>query len=154
REKWGLTVHDSHYGLVQDNVVFRIAGQGFVTEDGSESFNRFEHNFVLDVIGQDSPRSGEDDGSCFWFRGVNNIVVDNVAAAGFSVSQGIVAGSGFNIFLDPVEYDVAIPAYQGADKTMPGQALPLNNGRAPIREFRGNEGYGTATGLVLWNVGT
>lgn len=153
REKWGITVHDSHYGLVQDNVAYKIAGQGFVTEDGSESFNRFEHNFVFDVLGSDSPRSGNDDGSCFWLRGVNNSVIDNVAAAGFSTGQGIVAGSGYNIFLDAAESDLAIPAYPGADKTIADQSAPFNNGRAPIRQFRGNEAYGTATGLVLWNIG-
>ena len=47
--KWGITVHNSHYGLVRDNVVYNTRGAGIVTEDGTESFNVFDHNFALRV---------------------------------------------------------------------------------------------------------
>ena len=33
--KWGITIHNTHYGLVQDNVVYNAAGAGIMTEDGS-----------------------------------------------------------------------------------------------------------------------
>jgi hypothetical protein len=33
--KWGVTVHNSHYGLIQDNVVYNTKGAGIVTEDGT-----------------------------------------------------------------------------------------------------------------------
>ena len=49
--KWGITVHRSHYGLIQDNVVYNTRGAGIVTEDGSESFNVFDHNFSLRTAG-------------------------------------------------------------------------------------------------------
>ena len=45
--KWGVTVHNSHYGLIQDNVVYNTHGAGIVTEDGTESFNVFDHNFAM-----------------------------------------------------------------------------------------------------------
>ena len=45
--KWGITVHGSHYGLIQDNVVYNYNGAAVATEDGSESFNVFDHNFAL-----------------------------------------------------------------------------------------------------------
>ena len=44
--KWGITVHNSHYGLIQDNIVYNSRGAGIVTEDGTESFNVFDHNFA------------------------------------------------------------------------------------------------------------
>ena len=45
--KWGITVHDSHYGLVQENVVYNVSGAGVTFEDGSESYNILERNFVV-----------------------------------------------------------------------------------------------------------
>ena len=48
---WGVTVHNSHYGLVQDNVVYNTHGAGIVTEDGTESFNVFDHNFAMRSAG-------------------------------------------------------------------------------------------------------
>src|SRR5205807_9673894 len=58
--KWGVTVHDSDYGLVRDNVVYNTRGAGIVTEDGTESFNVFDHNFSLrpEGSGDSPPRSG------------------------------------------------------------------------------------------------
>ena len=55
--KWGITVHRSHYGLIQDNVVYDTRGAGIATEDGSESFNVFDHNFSLQSAGQRSSAS-------------------------------------------------------------------------------------------------
>lgn len=34
--KWGITIHDSHYGLVSDNVVYNASGAGLMTESGTE----------------------------------------------------------------------------------------------------------------------
>ena len=84
--KWGITVHGSHYGLVQDNVVYNYNGASFATEDGSESFNVFDHNFALRGIGEPNDSVSEarmamgTEGVGFWFRGPNNYVRNNVAA--------------------------------------------------------------------------
>ncbi len=89
--KWGITVHGSHYGLIQDNVVYNYNGAAVATEDGSESFNVFDHNFVLRGIGEpNEPGAAEPqdqarmamgtEGVGFWFRGPNNYVRNNVAA--------------------------------------------------------------------------
>src|SRR5262249_11976838 len=56
--KWGIDVNDSHYGLIKDNVLYNWAGAGVVTEAGNESYNVFEHNFVVRVLG-DGARDGE-----------------------------------------------------------------------------------------------
>ena len=77
--KWGIVVHNSHYGLIQGNVVFNTRGGGIVTEDGTESFNVFERNFSLLTAGSRdaAPNNGYSatlpnpggEGSAFWFRG-------------------------------------------------------------------------------------
>jgi hypothetical protein len=64
--KWPLTVHNSHYGLIRDNVVFNGLGSGFVTEDGNESYNEFIHNFGVGIVGDENPRNQDGrDGSIF-----------------------------------------------------------------------------------------
>ena len=84
--KWGITVHGSHYGSIKDNVVYNYNGASIATEDGSESFNVFDHNFALRGIGEPSNAVSEarmamgTEGVGFWFRGPNNYVKNNVAA--------------------------------------------------------------------------
>ena len=73
--KWGITVHGSHYGLIQDNVVYNYNGAAVATEDGSESFNVFDHNFALRGMGEPNDSVSEarmamgTEGVGFWFRG-------------------------------------------------------------------------------------
>jgi len=112
--KWGITVHNSHYGLIRDNVVFNTRGAGIVTEDGTESYNVFDHNFALrsEGSGDFAPRSGYSgagpdpggEGSGFWFRGPNNYIRNNVAANadvfGFDLAAGQLG-------------DVRIPEFKG-----------------------------------------
>ena len=43
--KWGLVIHGSHFGLIENNLVYQVQGAGIVTEDGSETENVFERNF-------------------------------------------------------------------------------------------------------------
>ncbi len=84
--KWGITVHGSHYGAIKDNVVYNYNGAAIATEDGSESFNEFDHNFVMRGMGEpDEPgvqarMAMGTEGVGFWFRGPNNFVRNNVAA--------------------------------------------------------------------------
>ena len=49
--KWGITIHNTHYGLVQDNVVYNAAGAGIMTEDGSETANVIQNNFIVRAWG-------------------------------------------------------------------------------------------------------
>jgi hypothetical protein len=152
--KWGLVVHDSHYGLIQDNVVYRTHGAGIVTEDGTESFNVFDHNFALrsDGSGEFAPRSGYGgpapdpggDGAGFWFRGPNNYIRNNVSANGDAFGYGLAAGS----------LGIArIPKFKGADPGLDAESVTLDTTSAPVLEFANNEAYGTMqTGLACgWN---
>ncbi|MGE3509128.1 MAG: G8 domain-containing protein, partial [Vicinamibacterales bacterium] len=141
--KWGVTIHNTHYGLVQDNIVYGAHGAAFVTEDGSESFNVFDHNFAVRVHGSGdaAPRGGYGgavadpggDGSGFWFQGPNNYIRNNVAATSES--------SGFNLAARLLG-TLPTPAFQGADVTVAAQTKPLDSLTAPVLEFAGNEAYG------------
>ena len=152
--KWGVTVHNSHYGLVQDNVVYNTHGAGIVTEDGTESFNIFDHNFAMRSQGSGdfAPRSGYSgagpdpggEGGGFWFRGPNNYIRNNVAANADVFGFQLAAGS-----LDSVR----IPAAKGADMATDRETVPIDMTDARVLEFVNNEAYGAIqTGLAFgWN---
>jgi hypothetical protein len=149
--KWGITVHHSHYGLVQDNVVHNTRGAGIVTEDGSESFNIFDHNFSVRVAGSRDAAPGNGyssvlpnpggDGSAFWFRGPNNVIRNNVAANA--------AESGFGLPVTALGV-VRIPRFKGADTSVASDSLPLDTTRAAVPEFSNNEAYGALLSGVSW----
>ncbi len=149
--KWGITVHNSHYGLVRDNVVYNTHGAGIVTEDGTESFNVFDHNFALRSGGSGdfAPRSGYGgagpdpggEGAGFWFRGPNNYIRNNVAANADAFGFGLAAGA-----LDSVR----IPAFKGSDTSQNAETLPLDTTGADVLEFANNEAYGAMQAGVAW----
>src|SRR5579864_7855228 len=152
--KWGITVHNSHYGLIQDNVVYNTRGAGVVTEDGTESFNVFEHNFAMrsQGSGEFAPSSGYSgagpdpggEGSGFWFRGPNNYIRNNVAANADVFGFGLAAG-----LLGTVD----VPAFKGADTSIKAETKALDTTQAPVLEFANNEAYGAIqTGVACgWN---
>ena len=152
--KWGVTVHNSHYGLVEDNVVYNTHGAGIVTEDGTESFNVFEHNFAMRSGGSGdfAPRSGYGgvgndpggEGAGFWFRGPNNYIRNNVAANADVFGYGIAAGA---------LGDVHIPAFKGADTSLNQETKLIDTTGMSVLEFANNEAYGAIqTGVAMgWN---
>jgi hypothetical protein len=149
--KWGITVHNSHYGLVRDNVVYNTRGAGIVTEDGTESFNVFDHNFALrsEGSGDFAPRSGYGgaapdpggEGAGFWFRGPNNYIRNNVAANADAFGFGLAAGS-----LDVIH----VPAFKGADTSRPTETVTLDTTSAAVLDFTDNEAYGAMQAGVAW----
>jgi len=152
--KWGVTVHNSHYGLIENNVVYNTHGAGIVTEDGTESFNVFDHNFAMRSGGSGdfAPRSGYSgagadpggEGAGFWFRGPNNYIRNNVAANADTFGFGLAAGA---------LGDVRIPSFKGADMSNDKETKPIDTTDAVVLEFTGNEAYGAIqTGVALgWN---
>lgn len=153
--RWGIALNDSHYGLISDNVVYNWAGAGIMTVNGNESFNVVENNFVGRVVGTGSradsmsANGSGTEGSGIWLSGPNNYVRDNVFT---DVGRGqneqhYGATLFFNI------RDRWVPAFQGADPSIPSQWVIVDLGASPIREFSGNEIYGaTARGLEYWYV--
>ena len=153
--KWGITVHGSHYGLIQDNVVYNYNGAAVATEDGSESFNVFDHNFALRGMGEPSDSVSEarmalgTEGVGFWFRGPNNYVRNNVAANYQNPTTE--AAYGF-VFQFRYLGDIAVPNYKGADTVMAtGQSTTMNGNNMRLLQFENNEAYGAMQGgFTYW----
>jgi G8 domain len=149
--KWAIAIHNSHFGLVQENVVFQSQGAGISTEDGSESRNVIAKNFVVGSWGTGGAQAEGREGTAFWFRGVDNYVRDNVAAN--ILSDGPDSGYGYKYFLVYLG-DVKIPLFPGADTLDPGQVEVRNSHAMAVREFKNNEVYGaTESGLTYWWIG-
>ncbi len=99
--KWGITLHNTHYFRVEDNIITDGLGSGIVEEDGSETANEYRRNVVRRmfnpvsdaVTGGDASMTPTGRGVCvnsgydpqarcasgFWFRGTAQAAVqDNV----------------------------------------------------------------------------
>ncbi len=99
--KWGIAVHDTDFGSIENSIVYDVDGAGMVTEDGGEVGTEFENNLIIKVDGghqKDDARAGAvqmldaqgklfteigSDGSGFWMRSsagtfVGNTVYDAV----------------------------------------------------------------------------
>ena len=127
--KWGITIHNTHYGLVRDNVVYNSRGASIVTEDGNESFNLFDHNFAVRSQGSGDamPRGGYGgggpdpgaEGSAFWFSGPNNYIRNNVAANADAFGFSLAGPAG----------EMRVPAAAGADMLRRGGDAAARSGR-------------------------
>jgi PKD repeat protein len=156
--KWGIAVHNSHYGLIQHNVVYNYNGASIATEDGSESFNVFDHNFAVRGMGEPDNSVSEartamgTEGVGFWFRGPNNYIRNNVAANFQNPTAE--AAYGF-VFMVRLLGNVAIPTFPGADPAIAGQFTTVNANNTPILQFENNEAYGATQGaLTFWWIGS
>jgi hypothetical protein len=154
--RWGIAIHNTHFGLVQSNVVYAAAGAGIVTEDGNETGNVIQNNFVVrsEGSGQDTvsrkTRDGRlldfgHEGAGYWFRGSNNYIRNNIAA---STRTG-----GFVIYAEPDPLRPnRFPLFAGADTTIPGHYIV--SGQDPVvLDFTGNEVYSSRSGLEFAFVG-
>jgi hypothetical protein len=151
RRKWAIAVHDTHFGLVRDNVVYNAAGWGIGTEDGNETGNELAGNFVARVRGEGG-RANSEGGVGFWLRGPNNAVRDNVAAN--AMGDSAEAARGYDLFFVYLG-DIRVPRGPGADPAVEGEFTVENGNALPLREFAGNEVYGaTEIGLGIWWLGT
>lgn len=165
--KWPLAVHGSHFGLVRQNVIYggnQLTGAGIAVEDGSETENLFEENFVAYIRGNINPREsgpstapGSTPGSaaeCFWAAGFNNRFVNNVASACRNPTQQVVSGPGWKFIVPAAPFTARNPLFRGADMTVASQTRVVTPQFQPILEFRGNEVYGLAAdGLTTWQLG-
>jgi hypothetical protein len=155
--KWPIAVHGSHYGLVKRNVIFggpQLTGAGIAVEDGSETENLFEENFVANIRGSINPREsgpntadGTTPGSaaeCFWAAGFNNRFVNNVASSCRNPVQQIVSGPGWKFIVPAAPYTARNPRFRGADMANTAETVAVTPQHQPILEFRGNEVYGLA----------
>jgi hypothetical protein len=152
--RWALAVHDSHYGLIKDNVAYNYNGWIIGTEDGSESYNVFDHNFALRSAGRGGRNGGAqeaNEGGGFTFRGPNNFVRNNVTAN--IHSNGPDAAYGYK---HAFEYlgNIKVPNFKGADTSTAGQFTVKDGYSMALLEFNNNEVYGSQSGYSNWWVGT
>ena len=150
--KWGITVHDSHYGLIKDNVVYNYPGAGIMTEDGNETMNVFDHNFVVRTDGVPYMRGGERgtefgyEGAGIWLRGPSNVLKNNVVA---NFRRWGVAY--FHEYLG----NIRVPNYKGANTTTVGQYTTVSSYTLSIPEFSNHEIYGSGRmGFTYWWLGS
>lgn len=135
-KKWGMAIHDTHWGLISDNVVYDAQGAGIVTEDGSEIGNELLRNFTARMQGtHEDGKAGTAQGdygrggSGFWFRRSGNILRDNVSTDNTYASFVF---DGYNTD------QVILPTARGISSHDSG-IQAVNN---PPGEFSNNEGYG------------
>jgi VCBS repeat-containing protein len=149
--RWAVAIHNTHFGLVADNVAYNYAGALINTEDGSESYNVIERNFVVRGSGTGGRLGHGNEGMGFWFRGPNNYVRGNVAAD-FD-SDDVEAAYGFKYFMhgacqtcDSLA-DIKIPTAPGQDMS---EYVTVDGNNLPILQFENNEVYSAAEGLTYW----
>lgn len=115
--KWGISIHDTDFGCIENTIVFDVDGAGMVTEDGGEVGTDFENNLIIKVNGghqKDDSRAGAvqmfdaqgklfeeigSDGSGFWMRSSEGTFVGN------TVYDAVGYGFNFNGY-----YRVVTPA--------------------------------------------
>ena len=136
-KKWALAIHDSHWGDISQNVIYRAEGAGIVTEDGSEVGNQIKQNLVARISGRteytnfdastgnvipyEDGQGGQAfsgskrfndvarGGTAFWFARTGNFVEGNVA------SDAIYAAYDFSGYYDGL---IRYPVGPGLDKTV------------------------------------
>jgi len=124
--KWSVAVHDTHFGLIADNVVYKATGSAFITEDGSETGNLFLNNITiatygtylddtegLDQSGDQTQNDHARGGVGFWFRRTGNDMIGNVSAD--NTYGGLVITS-YYLF-----GNVRVPNFRGASTHSTGQ---------------------------------
>lgn len=144
---WGIAISDSHYGLIKDNVVVNWYGAGIACDGGAESYNVLDHNFVARVGGTGVR---EDLGACgvaFWVGAPLNYYLNNVATCVCALGT---YSYGYAMNLTDL-YTQPVPAFQGADMSVPGQTVTVNLNAVAVAQFENNTVYGgTPNGASFW----
>lgn len=157
--KWAIAVHNTHYGLIQDSVVAFGEGAGIVTEDGSETANVFQRNFIAAfnnfgaVLSQGEAGNPVDpfmrQGMGFGLRGPSSELRENVVADTREAYAYNTAG--FETGPTSVNVIVRVPKAQGVDTTIDANVteMPVFHRKRLTNET--NEAYGvTRYGIGLW----
>jgi hypothetical protein len=156
--KFGLVIHDSHFGLVQGNVVEQAIGTGLMLETGQETGNLIDGNFITRVVGDltqkvDDSTEGRDtfgfSGFGIWVMGSPSKLTNNVISdiGGKGIALGLFNGG--NQVLN-------FPLRPGNDPRVSGQFVSHGHGSAQTTEptFDNTEVYGATQGIFDWQRGT
>ncbi len=148
--KWGIAVHDSHYGAVAGNVMYGLAQDGYVHEEGNESNNIIWGNFITGV----GRNLIAERFNAYWFAnpGRGNHFIDNVGASIFGTNNEPFGNTGTLVHLDfltGAQSTVKLPRFMGADMANSNEYDVVDARFTTFTSFEGNEGYGMD--LVFWN---
>lgn len=163
--KWGLSVHNTGWGLVQDNVCVVADGACFVTEDGDEVENTFDHNFGSSVENRhgtaefaplftyDKDATGGTGirGTTFWFKSMNSRVTRNVAYASRSCIAFYTGNAEDEVDPQVATHLQRIPKFRGADTTVDANVTLVQTFLLPMLPIDGNECVSMSHfGVELW----
>jgi hypothetical protein len=164
-KKWGITVHQTHYGLLTKNVMvgntdpanIGLQGAGLAFEDGTESFNTVTENFSGLLKGTGDPqyedwpqKRGGVAASGFWFNGPNdggefsrNVAADNMLSTNTS---GVTM-----IFTRTASQIDSRPLFRGAHPMRPGEYETMSVRSLPVH-IHDTEVYAVGQAVHLWDV--
>lgn len=163
--KWGIAAHNSHFGLLQDNVCVRSAGVCYVEEDGSETGNQWLGNYAgqPSSVKVCSVETYDPEGQCsagFWLRGSNQVLRNNTVEG---MQRGIGWWHGCLEMIGPpcgLDVKVTIPKFPGADTTDVNnieicKGADGSTGACTVKNRKGLQADGnilrnTETGLDFW----
>ena len=133
-----VSVHKTNYTTVRLNVAFNVSANCYYLEDGSEMFNRIEHNLAVRVLVLGTPASGSAQGGEIFLEDPNVAIQPaDHAAAGFYISNphnyvvGNAASGGWAGF--------AFPIFPYAMRL--SSDLVMNPSSYPVLEFDGNTAH-------------
>jgi len=151
-ERWGIVLHDSHYGRVANNILHKIVGAAILTEDGSEYMNVIEHNFICQVTGSGDRMGMGNEATGIWCRGGQSIVRNNVVCNVLGTAPGQ-QHCGYSVFQQYTgdHGNVMTPNFPGADPHHDGTLVNLYS--TPLKEFADNEVYSSCAGVTMWWIG-
>lgn len=150
--KWGVVIHDTHFALVQGNVVVGAVGAGIMLEGGNEFEDIVERNFALNsqgsgegITSRENERDFGHEGAGIWSRGPFSTIRNNVVSS--------VRLNGFAFYLGHLGV-VQVPLFKGADTSDLAQTKRVNANGVPLQRFTGNESYGAIkNGFEFWFFG-
>ena len=154
---WGIVHHDSH-AVLEDNVVFDVAGTGIVAESGNE-IGAWRNNITIKTTGDGDRRFAPAhpkrrnvfdfgfEGGGYWVQGAAQVeMVDNVAVSAAGAGIDIFSGlsSNFDAYTMPVANLPANLQYIGQGRDEISVAI------VPLRRLSGFETYNSHDGIVTW----
>lgn len=148
-ERWPLTIHDTAFNLIKDNVIYNGAGAGIALEQGHETENLIDGNFVCHIGGNGGNDGTGNSGDGIWSVAMQNRFNNNVMTNVPAISNNDY-GHGYRFDLRNIQ-NSDVRTY-----TTPGNhgEFEVDNATSNmVLSFDNNEVYGCNSGLTNWQIG-
>ena len=140
---WAVTIHDAHFGLVRDNVVWDSNGACYITQQGNETGVKFQRNFGCRSYGYADREGKGREGGIFWFRGPLVEVEDNVGYNAQGGSADVAYGyKWWQAHLGVQQVPMS--------KDMVHHRVPTDMYTLPVKSFKRNRAWSCESGLTYW----